>query len=84
MSNQMALSVLPDGNGGFMPCPELLTEDELICFLRIPTISRSKNHHNVIDQLKRFRNLPRIHICNKCLYPLKSILGWIDKETKNE
>lgn len=27
-------SALPDGNGDFTPCPELLTEDEIIRFLR--------------------------------------------------
>ena len=30
--------VLPDGNGGFTPCPELMTEVELIQFLRIIVI----------------------------------------------
>lgn len=29
------LAVLPDGNGGFTPCPELLTEDEAIRYLRL-------------------------------------------------
>lgn len=28
-------AVLPDGNGGFMPCPELLTEVEAIRYLRL-------------------------------------------------
>lgn len=28
-------TVLPDGNGGFTPCPELMTEDEAIRFLRL-------------------------------------------------
>lgn len=31
--------VLPDGNGGFTPCPELLTEEEAIRFLRLDGIS---------------------------------------------
>ena len=26
--------VLPDGNGGFTPCPELMTEEELIAYLK--------------------------------------------------
>lgn len=30
-----AMAVLPDGNGGFTPCPELLTGDEAIRFLRL-------------------------------------------------
>lgn len=84
MSNQTALSVLPDGNGGLVPCPELMTEQELIYFLRIPQISRSKDPHNAVEQLKRFRALPRICICNKYLYPLKGVLEWIEHETINE
>ncbi len=73
----------PDGNGCYTPCPELLTEDELILFLRIPEVSSSKDHHNVIEHLKRHRGLPRIRICNKVLYPAQAILRWIEKETIN-
>ena len=62
---------------------ELMTEAELIEFLRIPEISGSANLHNVIEHLKRYRNLPRIHICNKALYPKKAVLDWIEKETLN-
>ena len=60
---------------------ELMTEAELIPFLRIPEISNSKNYHNVIEHLKKFRGLPRIHICRKALYPRKAILEWMEKET---
>ena len=74
-------AVLPDGNGGFTPYPELMTESEVIQFLRIPKVSNSKNLHNVIEHLKKFRDLPRIHICRKALYPKKAILKWIEKET---
>ncbi len=76
-----AQAVLPDGNSGFTPCPELMTEDELICFLRIPEISGSQNYHNVIEHLKKVRGLPRIHICRKTLFLKKAILEWLEKET---
>jgi hypothetical protein len=62
----------------------LLSEDELIRFLRIPEISTAKDHHNVVEHLKRYRGLPRISICNKVLYPTKAILDWIEKETTND
>lgn len=52
-----------------------------IRFLRIPEINNSKNYHNVIEHLKKFRGLPRIHICRKALYPRKAILDWMEKET---
>lgn len=60
---------------------ELMTESEVIQFLRIPEISNSKDYHNVIEHLKKFRGLPRIHICRKALYPKKAILEWMEKET---
>jgi hypothetical protein len=61
--------------------PELMTEDELIQFLRIPEISRADKYHNVVEHLKRMRNLPRIQLCNKVLYPTRAILEWIAQET---
>ena len=77
-------AVLPDGDGGFTLCPELLTEEELIRFLRIRESSNSNNHHNVVEHLKRTRNLPRIHVCNKALYPRKAVEQWIERETRRE
>lgn len=61
--------------------PEIMTEEELVQYLRIPEISNSKNFHNVVEHLKKFRGLPRIHICRKALYPKKAILEWMEKET---
>ena len=63
--------------------PELMTEEELIHFLRIPEISEAVDYHNVIEHLKRMRNLPRLQLCKKVLYPTHAILQWIQKETKN-
>jgi hypothetical protein len=74
-------SALPDGNGGFTPCPELLTEEELVAFLRIPEVSNAADYHNVIENLKRMHGLPRIHICGKPLYPLQAIQRWIEEKT---
>jgi len=59
---------------------ELMTESEVIQFLRIPEISNSKDYHNVIENLKRVRGLPRIHICRKALYPKKAVLEWVEKQ----
>ena len=58
---------------------ELMTESELIEYLRIPEISNSRDFKNVIYNLKRMRNLPRIHICNKPLYPKKAIDKWLEE-----
>jgi hypothetical protein len=60
---------------------DLMTEEELIKFLRIPEISNSEDHHNVIENLKRVHKLPRIHICGKALYPREAVLEWIRTKT---
>ena len=61
--------------------PDLLTENELIEFLRIPEVSKAKNYHNVIENMKRMHNLPCIHICRQPLYPLKAVRQWIEQKT---
>lgn len=68
---------MPDGR----PVSELMTEEEVIKFLRIPEVTSANEYHNVISNLIRMRDLPRIHICKRTLYPKKAILEWIDKET---
>ncbi len=74
---------MPEDADAWQPVPQLMTQDELVRFLRIPEISAAKNQHNVIEHLKRYRSLPRIRLCNKTLYPLNAILEWIEKETTN-
>ena len=61
--------------------PELMTEQELIIYLRIPEVSKSRNYHNVIAHLHRMYNLPRIHICGRPLYPLEAVREWIRSHT---
>ena len=70
-------AILPDGKGGFTVCPNLMTEDELIRFLRIPELSKSKDFHNTIENLKRMHDLPRVHISGKTLFPLEAINKWL-------
>ena len=61
--------------------PDLMVEQELIEFLRIPEVSKASDYHNVVNNLIRFQDLPRIKICKKRLFPKKAILEWIEKET---
>lgn len=65
-------------NPDFHP-PDIMTEEEVIVYLRIPEISRAGNHHNVIENLKRMQGFPCIHISNKCLYPLKAVQQWVEE-----
>ncbi len=60
--------------------PDLLTEKELVQYLRISEVSKAADYSNVIKNLIRMRDLPRIEICNKLLFPRQAILEWIEKE----
>jgi len=62
----------------------LLTEDELICLLRIPEIAGAVEHHNVIENLKRMHSLPCIHICKTPLYPFEAVRQWILDKVEKE
>lgn len=61
--------------------PDLMTEQELIEYLRIPEVSKATKYKNVISHLKRMRDLPRIHLCSKALYPLKAVQEWVNRQT---
>lgn len=58
-------AVLPDGNGGFTSCPELLTEEEAIRFLRLDNI----NVDNPSNTLRYYRKkgLLRATQVGKCI-----------------
>lgn len=64
-----------------MHYPDLMTEDEVIEFLRIPQISKATNYRNVIENLKRMHDLPCIHICRQPLYPLEAVKKWVKEKT---
>ena len=64
--------------------PELMTESELVDFLRIPELSNGTNYSHVIQNLKRMHYLPCIHICKKPLYPLNAVRNWVDEKLLKE
>ena len=72
-------ATLPSSDGEFLPCPAVMTEEELIRFLRIPEISSAGNHRHVIENLKRKHGLPRIHLCGRTVYLTDSVRAWLEK-----
>ena len=61
--------------------PMLMTEAELIEYLRIRHVSKAADYGNVIAHLKRHRDLPCLHICRQPLYPREAIDEWVRRET---
>ena len=72
------MAIVPGPDGELIPCPTVMTEEELIRFLRIPEISNAKNHRNVIENLKRTHGLPRIHLCGKAVYLTDAVKAWLE------
>jgi len=72
-------TILPGPDGRFGPCPTVMTEEELIRFLRIPEISGATNYRHVIENLKRTHGLPRIHLCGKTVYLADSVRYWLQQ-----
>jgi hypothetical protein len=72
-------AILPNPYGRFTPCPTIMTEDELIRFLRIPEISSATDYRHVIESLKRKHGLPRIHLCGKTVYVTDSVKAWLQR-----
>jgi hypothetical protein len=64
--------------------PELMTETELMHFLRIPDVSHGANPRNVVESLKRFHQLPCIHISRQPLYPLAAVRKWVEQKLAKE
>jgi hypothetical protein len=78
LQNAPFTAILPSSEGQFGLCPTVMTEEELIRFLRIPEISHAKNHQNVIENLKRKYGLLRIHLCGKTVYLTESVKTWLE------
>jgi hypothetical protein len=64
--------------------PELMTQSELIEYLRIPEVSTAGNYENVVDNLKRFHGLPCIHISRRPLFPLEATRQWMREKLAKE
>ena len=80
-NNNIVLStplVLSDGNGGFTPCPDLLTEDEAIRFLRLDV----NGPDNPGGTLKYYRDrgvLRGVRIGRNLRYPREELNLMVDK-----
>ncbi len=72
-------AILPSTHGEFQTCPTVMTEEELIQFLRIPEISNATDYRHVVENLKRAHGLPRIHLCGKTVYLTDSVKAWLQQ-----
>jgi len=71
-------AVLPDGNGGFTACPELLTEEEAIRYLRLD-INGPVNPKGTLKYYRDKGLLRGICIGRNMRYPRKELDAMVEK-----
>jgi len=77
-----ASSVLSDGNGGFAPCPELLTEAEAIRYLRLDIDGPAKPE-NTLRYYREKKKLKGTQIGKKLFYTRKALDEFLEKMTRD-
>ena len=77
----MTPSVLPDGNGGFTPCPEVLTEDEAVRYLRLDLVGH-KSPATTLRYYREKKKLKATRISKKLFYTRKSLNEFLEEMTK--
>ena len=74
-----ATAALPDGNGSFVPCPEVLTEDEAIRYLRL-----DRQKANAAKTLQYYRDQDKLKptkIGKNLLYSRKELDRFVEVMT---
>ena len=74
-------SILPDGNGGFTPCPEVLTEEEAIRYLRLD-LEVSSNSRQTLKYYRDKGELVAIRIGRKNRYRRRDLDDFLSRKSK--
>ena len=72
MTPAISIPCMPDGR----PAPYLMTRDELAEFLRIDV----KHVRHAVDRLRTVKGLRAVQIGQRVLYPLSSVLAFVEKQ----
>ena len=71
-------AILPDSYGNFTPCPELLTEEEAIRYLRLD-INGPSNPSNTLKYYRDRGFLKGVRVGRNLRYPRKELDNMIEK-----
>ncbi len=75
-------AVMPDGNGGWQPCPNLLTEEEAIRYLRLD-IDGPTQPENTLKYYREKKKLKGTRVGKQLRYRRKSLEEFLDKMTRD-
>jgi len=78
----VAPAALPDGNGSFVPCPQLLTEAEAIRYLRLDVDGPAKPE-NTLRYYREKKKLRPTQIGRRLFYSRKELDRFIEKMTRD-
>lgn len=70
--------ILPDGQGGWEPCPFVMTESEVIRFLRLD-IEGPKKPELTLRYYRETKKLKATRIGNRLRYTRQNILEFLEK-----
>ena len=76
-------SVLPDGNGGFTPCPELLTETEAIRYLRLD-VDGSPNPLKTMEYYRNSGQLVAVKVGKKNRYRRQDLDDFLMRKSEKK
>lgn len=76
----IAPAVLPDGNGGFTPCPELLTEQEAIRYLRLDIDGPAKPE-KTLRYYREKKKLEGTRVGKKLMYTRTALDRFLERMT---
>ena len=82
VNSAIAPAVLPDGDGGFGPCPYVLTEEEAVRYLRLD-IAGPKNPANTLRYYRERGKLRGTRIGNRIRYTRKALNEFLEAVTEN-
>ena len=78
-----APSILPDGNGSYSPCPEVLTEDEAARYLRLD-FGGSANPKQTLKYYRDKGELVAIRIGRKNRYRRQDLDDFLSKKSQEK
>lgn len=73
-------TVLPDGNGGYTPCPEVLTPEEAACYLRMDL---KGNWQQTLRYYREKKKLKGTRIGKRLLYTRKALDEFLEERTQD-
>lgn len=78
-NNTLAVSWMPDGNGGMMPTPDLLTADEAVRYLRLDLV-KIKDPKLTLTHYRRRGTLKAVQIGKQVLFAAEELQKMVKKQ----